>query len=289
VYWYESYRAGGRVTSRYVASGAVAVACAWLAEHDRRKEARWRARHRRRLAALDARLRDQRRRVRRAWRDDRAAAAAADALLAGWCGWVEGVFRAAMAAAGCHRHNRSWRTKRMNSQERAEAVKRLREFEDRIAAGDPGLRAHAERLLDVTGDEGIAAWGGDLAARVVAGLTDRLAGAHLYRREAVARKLARVRADLEGPDPTPAERRLAERAAVCWLAAYEADLACQRAEGSGDARIAGWYDRRQDRAHRRFLLAVKALATLRRLALPARRPVIDFGGRLAGAGAAGRN
>src|SRR5262249_61725008 len=60
IYWYESYRAGGRVTSRYVASGAVAEACAWIVDFDRRKEARWRARHRRRLAALDARLRGPR-------------------------------------------------------------------------------------------------------------------------------------------------------------------------------------------------------------------------------------
>jgi hypothetical protein len=83
VYCYESYRAGGRVTSRYIASGAVALACAWLVADGRRKEARLRARHRRRLAALNARLRDQQRRARRAWRDDRAAAGAPPTALDG--------------------------------------------------------------------------------------------------------------------------------------------------------------------------------------------------------------
>ena len=54
-------------------------------------------------------------------------------------------------------------------------------------------------------------FGGDLAARVVEGYTDRVAGKNLFEREAVARKLAKVRADLAGPDPSPAESLLAER------------------------------------------------------------------------------
>ena len=45
-------------------------------------------------------------------------------------------------------------------------------------------------------------------------------------REAVARMFEQVRDDLAGPEPNGIERVLAERAAVCRLAAYEADLAC---------------------------------------------------------------
>jgi hypothetical protein len=56
-----------------------------------------------------------------------------------------------------------------------------------------------------------------------------------------------------------------------------------------DARLANFYEKRRDRAHRRFLQAVKALAVVRRLAVPGRRPRAEFGGRLAGVGAAGRN
>jgi hypothetical protein len=117
---------------------------------------------------------------------------------------------------------------------------------------------------------------------VVEGLTDRLAGSHLCRREAIVRKVAKVRAELEGPAPTPIERVLAERAAVSWLASYEADLACQGFDALAGERCAEYYERRRDRAHRRFLEAVKALELVRKLALPARRPEVSFGGRLVG-------
>src|SRR4051812_43922027 len=36
-------------------------------------------------------------------------------------------------------------------------------------------------------------------------------------REAARRALGEVRSGLEGPDPSPLERLLAERAAICWL------------------------------------------------------------------------
>ena len=49
------------------------------------------------------------------------------------------------------------------------------------------------------------------------------------------------------------------------------------------------YEQRRDRAHTRFLSAVRALAVVRRLAVPVRRPHIDFGGRLAGVVAVSRN
>jgi hypothetical protein len=76
------------------------------------------------------------------------------------------------------------------------------------------------------------------------------------------------------------ERLLAERAAVCWLACYEADLACRRFEGAASPRLVTYFERRRDRAQRRFVSAVRALAALRKLAVPARRPQVDFGGLL---------
>src|SRR5262245_57622190 len=127
-YYYESYRSGGRVTSRYAGSGRVAVACAWLRTHCRERDARFRARHARRMAALE----EKKRRLRRAWLRDRESAEAVDALLAAWCGLVEAVFRGAMAAAGCHQHKRTWRKKRMNSQERSEAEKEFAAYWERV-------------------------------------------------------------------------------------------------------------------------------------------------------------
>jgi hypothetical protein len=281
VYYYISYRVHGRVTSRYVGSGAVALAAAFLDGRHREKLAHNRALHGRRMAALDAELRESKRRA-------RAEAEAVDGLLARWYASVESVFCAAMGAAGYHQHKRTWRKYRMNSQERAEAEGRIRALWDRIESGDPALYQATKQMFDA--DPGcVAAWGGDLAARVVGGLTGRLAGAHLYRREAVTRMLAQVRADMEGPDPSPVERLLAERAAACWLAVYEADAACQRFSPLVDAKVAEYHERRHDRAHRRFVSAVRALALVRKMALPPRRPVVEFGGRLSGVIAAGRN
>jgi hypothetical protein len=61
---------------------------------------------------------------------------------------------------------------------------------------------------------------------------------------------------------------LAERAALCWFSVnqYEASYSQQRGELSlaqGEAQ-----QRRIDRAHHRFLTAVRTLAQVRKLALP---------------------
>ena len=177
----------------------------------------------------------------------------------------------------------------MNSQERAAAEERILAHYAAIASGDPKFIHVAKRAFDALPDEMIALYGGDPAARVIAGLIDRLAGTDLFRREAVARRLAQVRADFEGENPSPAVRLLAERAAVCWLVAYEADLTCEDAAGGADERVLEYYERRRDRAHRRLLSAVKALEVVRRIAAPAKRPEVGFGGRLAGVAGAGRN
>jgi hypothetical protein len=153
----------------------------------------------------------------------------------------------------------------MNRLERAAAGRRFRELCDLLAA---------TRRAAALGRDG------DVAARVLADLADRVAGGSPGVRAAVAGEVARVRGELEGPDPSPVERLLAERAAVCWLACYEADLACRRFEGAALPRLVTYFERRRDRAQRRFVSAVRALAALRKLAVPARRPQVDFGGLL---------
>jgi hypothetical protein len=241
------------------------------------------------MAVLDAEIRGHDRRLRQAWLDERAMVGAVDGLLTEWFAKSNVLFHEIMILSGCHQHKRMWRKRRMSLQERTDAEKRVNDLLDRIATGDPSAEAFVKRSFDLMPEPHMELYGGDLAARVVGALTDRLAGTHLMRREAVARKLKQVLADLTGPDPTPGERLLAERAAVCWLATWEADLACQNLNPSTGAKVAGFIERRHDRAQRRFLAAVKALAVFRRLALPPRRPVVNFGGRLAGAVAAGRN
>jgi hypothetical protein len=98
---------------------------------------------------------------------------------------------------------------------------------------------------------------------VAASGKDRLASV-----EASEAKMDQIRAELAGPDPTPIERLLAERAAVCWFAVnvYETiysqskDLTIRQAEH---------HLRKIGSAHKRFLSAVATLARVRKMALPA--------------------
>lgn len=109
--------------------------------------------------------------------------------------------------------------------------------------------------------------GGNLAARATEALLSGFAGRHLFAREVTAVRMAELRAELAGPAPTPVERLLAERAVACWL--HLAHLEMQYAsKGSHELRTADYYQKAIDRAHNRYLSALRTLATVRRLAVP---------------------
>jgi hypothetical protein len=83
----------------------------------------------------------------------------------------------------------------------------------------------------------------------------------------ILRELNEHAAELAGPNPTPTERSLAETAALCHLQLRYAEVAAFTA-GDGTIMEASYY-RRLDFAHRRYLTALRTLATVRRLAVPA--------------------
>jgi len=77
-----------------------------------------------------------------------------------------------------------------------------------------------------------------------------------------------VRADLLAScGGTPLERLLVDRIVTCWLAAYLADGSAA-VGGKYASSSAEYYIRRQDRAHRRFLQSIEALARVQRLLRP---------------------
>jgi hypothetical protein len=109
---------------------------------------------------------------------------------------------------------------------------------------------------------------GDLAARSQNALADRAAGGDLAVREAIRRQLHALRSWLlAGPAPPPVERLLVERVLTGWLHLHSLELSYARADGLS-LEVAAYYDRSLDRAQRRYLSAIKALAVVRRLALP---------------------
>jgi hypothetical protein len=110
-------------------------------------------------------------------------------------------------------------------------------------------------------------FGGDLARLAEQSFVKAAAGDNLAFEEALVRKLDLMRAELAGPDPTPVERLLVERVVACWLQVQDADIRHAQANNLS-INWGEYYQRRMDRAHRRYLSAIKALALVRKLAVP---------------------
>jgi hypothetical protein len=98
-------------------------------------------------------------------------------------------------------------------------------------------------------------------------IANKASGGNLLAREAIKQKLDDVRAELEGPNPTPIERLLAERASLCWALTNWYEERFVNADSMSITQ-ADYFQRRIDRSHRRFLSAVETLARVRKLALP---------------------
>jgi hypothetical protein len=150
----------------------------------------------------------------------------------------------------------------------------LRQRVERAERGDetalPGLR----RWLDTTP----ALWKqyGDLAAAAQRAWVDRAAGDNLMLKESLTRQLDALKAELAGAaEPPPLEGLLIQRIAACWLQTHYADAlyAQLRWEAVNPAYVRA-VGHLQDRAHRRYLAAVKQLALVRKLIRPALSPVL---------------
>ena len=94
------------------------------------------------------------------------------------------------------------------------------------------------------------------------------AGENEMIRKALQTKMNRLIAELAGPDPTPIERLLAERAAFCWLVVWKYEHHLANAKDLPSKREE-FHHRRIDAAHRRYLSSLRTLAAVRKLAMPA--------------------
>ncbi len=138
-------------------------------------------------------------------------------------------------------------------------------FLKRASRGDRSVLPALRRLLD----QGPELWQhvGDLGRLARTSWVKLVAGDNLLRREALTRQVAALESELAGPSPSVLERLLAERIVVCWLELNCLDPALSGKRGV-PLRQAEFYDRRRDRAHRRYLSAIRSLATVRRLVMP---------------------
>jgi hypothetical protein len=136
----------------------------------------------------------------------------------------------------------------------------------RAEAGDESSLPALRQLLD--GSPALVEVLGNMAHQVEATLLGNAAGQSLAFKEAATRKVAALRKDLAGPDAPPLERLLADRIALCWLSVHDAEVRFAQARDL-TIKQAEFWQKRIDAAHRRYLSAVKALATIRKLAVPA--------------------
>lgn len=147
---------------------------------------------------------------------------------------------------------------------------------ERAIAGDPTCEKLLDGLLGLP-DRGAKIIGlfGNLPSNAEQVVIDGLAGENILVREAIRRKMESLRAELAGPEPTPIERLLAERAAYCWLVVWQYEHRLAREDGL-TIRQADFHHRRIDAAHRRYLSSLRTLAQVRKLDLPAVQ--INLGG-----------
>ena len=137
----------------------------------------------------------------------------------------------------------------------------------RAEQGDERALATVRAIFDASP----ACWdrAGNVATMAEEVLVRLVAGDGALSHEAIHRKLAALKANLAGPTACPLERLLSERVVLCWLQVHQADERAARRASQHEVAGGDYDQRRQDRAHKRYLSALHALAQFRRLQIPA--------------------
>lgn len=81
-------------------------------------------------------------------------------------------------------------------------------------------------------------------------------------------KIKVMKVELLGEDPSPLERILVDRIVLCWMQANLTTVMDVCSDKLNARSAAEYQNKRQERSHRLFLSAVKALAQVRRLQAP---------------------
>jgi hypothetical protein len=119
---------------------------------------------------------------------------------------------------------------------------------------------------------------GDLVRHAQDSLLALVAGSCLPAREAIARQASALRERLLATATSVLEKLLVDRVVISWIEVYhgDIDLAQHLLQVSGapkTAQASQASQRRLDRAHARYLSAIKALATTQKLLRPALSPL----------------
>lgn len=96
----------------------------------------------------------------------------------------------------------------------------------------------------------------------------RMMGSNLGLSEIVSQKLEALKREWTGLSPSPLEAALVDCIACCWIQHYYVEVRLTELTNS-TLRELEYHQRWLDHAQSRYLKALKALAQIRRLALPA--------------------
>ena len=149
----------------------------------------------------------------------------------------------------------------------------LKTLLERGNAGDVSVLPALRRAFDANPE--LAALLGDLVAHAERSVLALAAGPSLTAREAIARQVADLRSRLVATAKSELERLLIDRVCITWIEVYHGDVdLAQRLLQQPDW-VAGTAaaQKRLDRAHARFLAAVRALAVVQKLVRPALSPL----------------
>ena len=142
--------------------------------------------------------------------------------------------------------------------------KELRKILERAQKGDESTLPVLHEMLKTT--RWVEACG-NLARHAENTLIRQFAVKDIAVGEGLRQKLEIMRGELAGPNPSALERLLAERIATCWLHVYQLETT-YAGKDSMSLELGNYYQKNIDRAHKRYLSAIKTLATVRKLALP---------------------
>ncbi len=133
---------------------------------------------------------------------------------------------------------------------------------DRAQDGDKEALPVLRKVLD---EEPRIARFVDLARDVERSIVKKMSGDDVFAQEAIPRNLKAMRKEIAGENPSPLERLLAERVAVCWLELQYFEVIYAQNIGKLTITQGDHHQRRIDKAHRRYLSSIKALAQIRKM------------------------
>lgn len=146
--------------------------------------------------------------------------------------------------------------------ELATDTKKLMDLIDRAQDGDEDALPLLRKVLDEVPRVARII---DLARNAERGLIEKMSGDDVFTQEAIPRNLKAMRGEIAGENPSLLERLLAERITVCWLELQYFQAIYTQNLGNLSINQSDYHQRRIDKAHRRYLSSIKALAQIRKM------------------------